>query len=142
MSPIIVFILAIVSILGCWWAWSANRFGFRYDPSIIKGIVLAVAFALLLGGASYALSEEPELEWFADAYVFAGLDYTKKASPVCDSSLGGDDHSTSNIRYQANLVKYGPFRTDWKYTHHSCAFGEDDRQYDAFFGASVMWQLW
>jgi hypothetical protein len=140
MSPILAFVLILLATLAAWWGFSVYKYGFRFDKGIIKGVVLAVAFALLMAGASALFAEE--VEWFDDAYVFAGLDYTKKASPMCDSGAGGDDHSTSNIGLRVNVFKYGPMKTNWKYTHHSCAFGEDDKQYDAFIGIELEYKLW
>lgn len=109
----------------------------------LRGIILApvviLAIALVL---SLVTSQAKAGDWMTDASVYAGLDQTKKLSPACDAG-SHDDRLTSNMGF-----KLGAWRSEsrnvkanLKYTHHSCAIGTDDRQYDAF-GVEVEWKVW
>jgi hypothetical protein len=94
---------------------------------ILKGILLALAFTvclMLLGGCSGT--------YLNNASVYAGLDQTKKISPQCRAA-GEDDKITSNLGARTSLYRSVDkrYNANLKYTHHSCAFGVDNKSYDA-----------
>ena len=63
-----------------------------------------------------------------------GLDVPYSQSPQCVSnSTQVDDKTTSNLGIVVNLYESPDtkFRSNIKYTHHSCAFNTDVRIYDA-----------
>lgn len=136
MSSAVQFILAVLILLSVWMAWSLRGLDFKAyfktksGEGILKGIVLAVAFAAIF--AAVSLLSGCAGTYLNDASIYAGLDYTKKTSPQCEP-IGADSHTTSNIGLRANMYesKDGKFRANAKYTHHSCAFSPDDLQYDA-----------
>ena len=128
------FIVALIGLLLVWGGIALAGYPnpiqyFKTDTGkgILKGIVLAVAFAvaLTLAGCSGGT-------YFNDASVYAGLDHTTKRRPQGEDS-GPDRRSTSNSVIRGNLYESedGRFRTNAKYTHHSCAFSPDDASYDA-----------
>lgn len=110
---------------------------------ILKGIVLAPLVILVIAGIILLFSGAAQAgTWFNDASVFAGLDYTKKLSPQCERN-SVDDRGTSNLGLRLNLWESDSrnVRVNSKYTHHSCALGPDDRQYDAI-GVELEWRVW
>jgi len=138
------FIASIVAVTLIWGAWSlrgVDKVEYFKSPTglgILKGIVLAIAFAVALAVIPKAFAEEPV--WFKEAEVFAGLDYTQRTSPQC--IVGSvDDRTTSNLGLRLNVYEYENFTINSKYTHHSCAFGEDDAGYDAF-GVELVYKFW
>lgn len=124
------------------WTWRAY-FSTEDGRKILRGIILApglvVAAALVLwmlpGRASAG-------DWLTDASVYAALDQTRKASPMCDSNTV-DDRLTSNMGVRLGMWRSESrnVRVNLRYTHHSCAIGPDDRQYDAL-GFEVDWLVW
>lgn len=146
MDSIFEFIIVLFVLLAVWFLWSLRGqnikeyFRTRDGKGVLKGIVLAVVFAVglavlfSLGGCSGT--------YVNDASVYAGLDRTKKLSPQCEAT-GADDRTTSNLGVRVNLYESADerFRTNAKYTHHSCAFSPDDRQYDAV-GVELEYKLW
>lgn len=129
-----------------WMLWSLRGenlkryFSTDTGKGILKGIVLAMAFILALVGIGALAGCSGK--FINDAHVYGGLDYTKKSSPSCVSGTA-DDNTTSNLGVKANLYESvdKKFRTNAKYTHHSCAFYEDDQQYDAV-GVELEYQIW
>lgn len=109
---------------------------------ILKGILLAPAVIIVLAFLLSLLPSKAGAEWLNDASVFAGLDWTKKRSPMCDPSEI-DDRGTSNLGARVNVWQSGSenVRINSKYTHHSCALGGDDKTYDAL-GIEVEWKVW
>lgn len=99
-------------------------------------LVLALVLWLLPGGARAAGT------WLNDASVFVGLDYTGRLSPQCERNPV-DERGTSNLGARLNLWESGSrrVRVNSKYSHHSCALGPDDRQYDAI-GVELEWRVW
>ena len=89
----------------------------RTGLGILKGVVIVVC----LGAAIALLSGCSTGSYVNDASIYAGLDYTSKTSPQCVS--GNADDLTSNVGAKLNLYESedGKFRTNSKYTHHSCA---------------------
>jgi len=144
MSDIVQFVLAILAVVVVWGLYSLRTvslkeyFSSRTGLGILKGIVLAICFAVALAVIPKAFAEEPV--WFKEAEVFAGLDYTQRTSPQC--VVGSvDDRTTSNLGLRLNVYEYENFTINSKYTHHSCAFGEDDAGYDAF-GIELTYKFW
>jgi hypothetical protein len=135
-----VALVVLLLVVMVWRLWGVNWRTYFSTPTgkgILKGIVLAVVFAVglaLLTGCSGT--------YLNDASVYAGLDHTKKSSPSCDAGTR-DDRTTSNLGLRGNIYQSedGRFRTNAKYTHHSCAFSPDDRQYDAV-GLELEYKLW
>ena len=134
----------MVFLLSCWIGYIFYRekqnpieyFKTRRGKGVLKGIVLAIIFALFFALAGSVFAGE----FFADGYIYAGLDYTKKASPQCENG-GLDDKSTSNLGLVANIYKYRQIKINAKYTHHSCAFNVDTNGYDAA-GIELEYRLW
>lgn len=96
------------------------------------GILVVVLFSLSGCAGTYG----------NDLSMFTGLDYTKGVSPQCQEG-GVDDRSTSNIGFKANVFESDSerFRSNLKYTHHSCAFNSDKNNYDAL-GIELEYKLW
>lgn len=108
---------------------------------ILKGIILAPAIIIAIGLLLMLLPSKAKAgTWLNDASVYAGIDYTRKLSPMCDSNLI-DDRGTSNLGVRVNVWQQGAVRVNSKYSHHSCVLGSDNRQYDAI-GLEVEWQVW
>lgn len=110
---------------------------------ILKGIVLAPLVILILAALFMLLPGRASAgTWFNDASVFAGLDYTKKLSPQCERNAV-DERGTSNLGLRFNVWESDSrrVRLNSKYTHHSCALGPDDRQYDGL-GIELEWKAW
>lgn len=130
-------LLIVMSIVLRKVSWR-EYFSTRTGKGILKGIVLAVVFAVALA----LLSGCAGGTYFNDASVYAGLDHTKKLSPQCEDR-GPDNRTTSNLGLRGNLYESqdGRFRTNAKYTHHSCAFSPDDKSYDAL-GVELEYKLW
>lgn len=108
---------------------------------VLKGVLLAVLFGALLSVSSLAFSKERGYI-LPEASVFLGLDRTFDPSPQCEPG-GIDDKLTSNLglRVTAYETYDRKFLVNGKYTHHSCAFGVDDRSYDAV-GIELEYRLW
>lgn len=128
----IEFSIGLIVLVVGWLLWSLKGqsikvyFGTKTGQGILKGIVIAVVFGLvfvLIGCTG---------TYFNDASVYTGLDYTAEQSPQC-RSFGADDKTTSNLGLKLNLYESEDesFRTNAKYTHHSCAFNPDKANYDA-----------
>lgn len=138
--------LAILLSYMIWKLWGKNwveYFKTKDGLGILRGIVLAVVGITMLGaliwlftGAAFAGT------WVNDASVFAGLEQTRKQSPMCEQNTV-DDRGTSNLGAVLNIWQSDSkrVRVNAKYTHHSCALGADDRQYDAA-GIEVHWKVW
>ena len=146
MPSLMEFIVGLLVVLFVWLLWSLRGenlkeyFRTKDGLGILKGIVLAVGFAVGLA-VLFSLTGCSGT-YVNDASVYAGLDYTKKLSPQCEAT-GPDDRTTSNLGVRVNLYESADerFRTNAKYTHHSCAFSPDDRQYDAL-GVELEYKLW
>jgi hypothetical protein len=137
------FLIIFFALFFIWAAWSLrgikprDYFKTKTGQGILTGIVsvtvLTIGLVLLSGCTG---------TYFNDASVYAGLDYTKKDSPMCEQS-GPDSHSTSNLGLKGNIYQSEDkrLRFNGKYTHHSCAFNEDSKSYDAI-GAEIEYKLW
>lgn len=132
MSDYLQFTLAMIAIVTVWGLYSLRNenlkayFSTDTGKGILKGIVMALVFSALFGLASQVKAGT----FFNYAEVIAGLEATKKSNPMC---VGGtvDDRTGSNIGLRLNIYKSENFDLNLGYTHHSCAFSEDDRSYDA-----------
>jgi hypothetical protein len=146
MPSVIEFVIGLLVLLTVWLLWSLRGenikeyFRTRDGLGILKGIVLAVGFAV--GLAVLFSLNGCSGTYLNDASVYAGLERTKKLSPQCEPT-GADDRTTSNLGVRVNLYESTDerFRTNAKYTHHSCAFSPDDRSYDAL-GVELEYKLW
>lgn len=149
MSDAIIFVGLLLTILLSYMAWTLRGrswrefFATKDGKGILKGIVLAPTLILILAGLILLFSGAAQAgTWLNDASVFAGLDYTKKLSPQCERN-SVDERGTSNLGLRLNLWESDSrnVRVNSKYTHHSCALGPDDRQYDAV-GVELEWRVW
>ena len=149
MQDAIIFVGIILAVVLAvlWWKlgsplkWKAY-FSTPDGKGILKGIILAPAAILLIAAILALLPRVAGAEWLNDASVFAGLDWTKNRSPMCDPSEV-DDRGTSNLGAVVNVWQSASenVRVNTKYTHHSCAIGSDDKTYDAL-GVEVEWTVW
>ena len=105
---------------------------------VLTGIVIVISVALLIVGVRKALADE--IRYFNHASVYVGIDYTKKLSPMCDPG-GHDERATSNVGFRLNVLESDRTVLNAKYTHHSCAFNQDNRSYDAF-GLELSYKFW
>jgi len=150
MSDITMYITALIGIVVVAGGFAVYKYGtdhFRTEEGkkdllgILKGILMAVMFGLLMAGISL-LSGCSQGTWMNNASVYTGLDYTKDVSTACDEGNGNfDDRSTSNLGIRANVYQFENFSANAKYTHHSCAFGTDSEGYDAL-GVELEYQFW
>lgn len=146
-SSIVQFAVALLTLTVGWLAWSIRDIGFtawvkhKEAKGVFKGIVMAIVITLALAIFG-SLTGCANGKWANDATVYAGLDYTEKVSPNCVAG-GVDDHTTSNLGVKVNIFESEDalFRNNIKYTHHSCAFSEDAKGYDAY-GIELEYKLW
>lgn len=122
---------------------------------IWKGILFILGIPLLLGAVLYATNVESrevdysfkdkyvreytQLEWFSEATVYVGLDYTQNPSPLC-RDYGATDKITSNMGFTQSIARKDAWNVVAKYTHHSCAISADKNSYDAL-GVMVEWTI-
>ena len=149
MKDALIFVGLMVAVVLLYIAWKLRGrswreyFSTRDGKGILRGIIIAPGAILLI---ALALSLMPSCAqagtWFNDASVYAGLDWTKKLSPQCEPNPV-DERGTSNLGARLNLWQSDSrrVRVNAKYTHHSCALGRDDRQYDAV-GLELEWRVW
>ena len=139
-----MFSVLIIGLLLSWALFSLRNenlieyFKTHTGLGILKGVVLGVLFALLFALAGGCSSGT----YFNDASVYAGLDHTKKDSPMCEP-VGADSHTTSNMGLKTNVFQTHDkrLRVGSKYTHHSCAFSPDAASYDAI-GVELDYKFW
>lgn len=149
MSDAVIFVGLLLAILlvymvrTLWGRSWRDYFATKDGMGILKGIVLAPIVILILAALFMLLPGRASAgTWLNDASVFAGLDYTRKLSPQCERNEV-DERGTSNLGLRLNLWESDSrrVRLNSKYTHHSCALGPDDRQYDAV-GVELEWRVW
>lgn len=129
-------LIAIALFAGFKSKWDFGVFGKGALPSLLLAVVVVIGLFLSISVAH--AEDRYETKWFDYTELFAGVDYTKKSSPSCD--LGGvDDRLTSNLGVRQHIVTWKKVDVVGQYTHHSCAIGEDDRQYDAL-GAQLVYR--
>ena len=130
--------------------WIKSKAGRGALGSMILGVVVVVVTGILvtvLTGLFNKANAQSSLDtkygsFLNNAYVFAGIDYTKNLSPQCvKGSLR--DHLTSNMGMGVNLWKSPSERVqmDLQWTHHSCVLGVDRNSYDGA-GIRVTWYPW
>lgn len=103
-----------------------NKKRFFKNENVLKGIVLVLGVA----GLFALFTQCAKADWFNYVEMSVGLDYTKGVSPQCEEG-GESDRWTSNINLTGNVWRYGGLEINGRYTHHSCAIGEDRNGYDA-----------
>ena len=171
-AAIIVVVIAAVLVFGIGprnlpsWAKSKAGQGALASMALGVGVVLVVGAAVvavvalvtaLLAPAAHAqpLPQVPKAytaksswldtrygHFLNHAYVFAGVDYTRKLSPQCVAG-SVQDRLTSNMGMGLNVWQ-SPSRKVWldlQWTHHSCVLGEDRNSYDGF-GLRATWFPW
>jgi hypothetical protein len=149
MSSLIVFILSILAMALCvlfyvFRSVDAMKAYFKTPEGkkVAGGIIGFVLFGVLTALVSQAFAEEPDFQYLSYGKVYIGLDVPREQSPQCKSGLY-NDRITSNGGIVINLVQSRDrrFETNFKYTHHSCAFNSDQNGYDAV-GISLEYKLW
>lgn len=147
MIDALVFIGILLAAIFVYLAWKLGSpfkwpayFSTETGKGILKGIILAPAVILVIAFLLMLLPSKARADWFNDASVYAGIDVTKKISPMCDPNMV-DSNGTSNLGVRVNVWQRGAVRVNSKYSHHSCVLGSDNRQYDAI-GIEVEWQVW
>ena len=154
MNDIFIVLALLLVIVGAYlFLRLRNNGGFSYfkteeGKGILKGIVLAIAFFLVVGTSLTVLSTNAKAQnlhqgtWVNDFSVFAGLDFTKNVSPQCEPN-SVDERGTSNIGINLNIWESASknVRVNSRYTHHSCALGRDRDAYDAL-GVQLEWTPW
>ena len=141
MNDLIMFVVGMVVVVAIFYIIRVRQNPLEYFATddglgILKGIVLAILFAVVLGTGSKAFAGE----WFTTGEVEAGIDTTLSPSPMCKEG-GVDDRSTSSIGANVTIYEEGRFSVKGTYTHHSCVFGIDDDGYDAV-GVKLVFKLW
>ena len=124
---------------------------YKTGKSIKKGARDGILFFLLFGVVVGSLTlcsevEATELEWFAYGEIYLGLDVTSDSpSPFCEPSSGfnngSHDRLTSNGGVRGNIIRYGAFQLNGKFTHHSGATCDDEPTYNAI-GVEAVLTLW
>ena len=127
-------------------------FGTTEGKKVLSGIIGFVAFGVVSALVfvtftsilfpNYAVADEKKINYLAYGKVYVGLDVPREQSPQCKSGPYSDK-LTSNGGLVINLVQSRDkrFETNFKYTHHSCAFNADQHGYDAA-GISIEYRLW
>ncbi len=137
------FVAVLATVAGAWLLKSTKEIGLKAwvkrpeALGVLNGIFLAIGLSVVLVLLSGCTGT-----WMNDATLYAGLDHTKTQSTACMEG-GPDDRTTSNMGLKFNMFESedGRFRSNGKYTHHSCAFTEDSRTYDAL-GFELEYKLW
>lgn len=109
---------------------------------VVTGILVTLITGLFTKSNAESVLDTRYGYFLNNAYVFAGVDYTKKVSPQCVAG-SFQDNLTSNMGMGLNLWQ-SPSRkvhVDVQYTHHSCVLGVDRNSYDGA-GIRVMWFPW
>ena len=130
-DPRMVFTVAVLVVAGV-----IIKYGFNTNGQELKkkgvgiwtGIILFIA--ILVTPVWVFGAEKEDVTWINEAYVFMGVDYAKKTSPVC--IMGGGDKVGSHGGFGLNIMSAGPAKMDFMYLHESCAVAEDDKTKDAF----------
>lgn len=131
-------------------SWVKSKAGKGAISSMILGVLVVLVTGVLVTFATGLFSKanaESVLDtrygyFMNNAYVFAGMDYTRKVSPQCVAGTT-QDHLTSNMGMGLNVWQ-SPSRkvhVDLQWTHHSCVLGVDRNSYDGA-GIRVTWFPW
>lgn len=148
MSDTLLFVLLFLLILLGYSVWVLRKenwveyFTTDAGKKILRGVVLAPIILLIIALSFKFVPQARAGTWVNDASIFAGLDVTAKESPQCERNRV-DNRGTSNLGVKLNIWESdsGNVRINSKYTHHSCALGPDDRQYDGV-GVELEWKVW
>lgn len=131
------FLLTTITFLILWGLYSFRNTNpieyFKENKGIWSGIKFAFFFTTIMVLLS-SLSGCSKGSYLKDGSVYMGLDMPYTQSPQCLSVKDEiDDKTTSNLGLRVNIYESedSKFRTNAKYTHHSCAFNSDIRVYDA-----------
>lgn len=137
----IYFIVAVIAFAFLWAsiAFGSPRAAYEYLASK-AGKGAAVGIVTFIGVLCLAIlslpvkADEVEHEWFVYSEIYLGIDYTKNPSPMCAPGHI-DDRSTSNGGFTQNIIQGRLHNLEMdvnlNYLHHSCAFNDDTRGYDA-----------
>lgn len=123
--------------------WAKSKEGKGALASMVLGVLVILAAGLFASKAQAKSVLDTDYGYFINrAYVFAGVDYTKKVSPQCVKG-SQDDRLTSNMGFGLNLWDSPSRRVslDLQYTHHSCMVGVDRNSYDGL-GIKATWTPW
>lgn len=124
-------------------AWAKSKAG----KGALASMALGVAVILITGLLAEKAQAQSALDtrygnFLNNAYVFAGIDQTRKVSPQCVAG-SQSDHMTSNMGMGINVWQSPSRRValDVQWTHHSCVLGVDQKSYDGL-GLRVTWMPW
>lgn len=141
----VVIVLALVFGVGAkqFPVWAKSKSGKGALASMALGVLVILAVGLLASKAqAQSVLDTRYGNFLNNAYVFAGIDYTRKVSPQCVSG-SQNDRMTSNMGFGVNMWQ-SPSRKvslDLQYTHHSCVIGVDRNSYDGI-GIKATWIPW
>lgn len=142
-GAIILVVIALVLLFGIGpkniIPWAKSKAGMGAIASMVLGVVVVVVVGIavtLFTGLFQKADAQSILDnkyghFLNNAYVFAGIDYTKNLSPQCVQGTT-QDHLTSNMGMGINLWQSISYRVhvDLQWTHHSCVVGVDRNSYD------------
>ena len=151
MNEYLIFAITIIAIslgLITYVQWKDKK---KIKKGAMEGIKLFVLFGLVVGLLFFCSESKAEelnlkVEYFAFGEVYLGLDYTTVSpSPFCEPSSGfnngSHDRLTSNGGVRGNIIRYGAFQLNGKFTHHSGATCDDEPTYNAI-GVEAVLTLW
>jgi hypothetical protein len=127
-------LLAVVIFVKNPVSYFKSKEGKKVAVGIILAILISAGISIIFPHKAYSF------EYFSSAEVYAGLDYTKKLSPMCDVGVN-NDKLTSNLGLKVSAIASQYTSVNLKYTHHSCAVNPDHLSYDAA-GVEVVYKLW
>lgn len=151
---IILVVIALVLIFGIGpkniIPWAKTKDGLGAIASMVLGVVvvtIAGIIVTLITGFFQESKAQSILDtrygsFLNNAYVFAGIDYTRNVSPQCvPGSIR--DHLTSNMGMGIGVWQSTDriVNVDLQWTHHSCVLGIDRNSYDGI-GIRATWYTW
>lgn len=146
-SAIILVVIVLALVLGIGVkqlpAWVKSKAGKGAIASMLLGVGVVLIVGLLASKAQAQSVLDTRYGYFLNnAYVFAGIDHTRKVSPQCVAG-SQSDRMTSNMGMGVNLWQSPSRRVllDLQWTHHSCVLGVDRNSYDGA-GIRVTWVPW
>ena len=151
---IILVVIALVIIFGIGpknvIQWAKSKAGKGAIASMVLGVTVIVVAGILVTLATGLFNKSHAQlvldtrygNFLNNAYVFAGIDHTRKVSPQCVAG-STQDKLTSNMGMGVNVWQSPSKRVhmDFQYTHHSCVLGVDRNSYDGV-GLRVTWYPW
>lgn len=146
-ATIILVVIALALVFGIGIkqlpAWAKSKAGKGALASMALGVIVILAAGFLASKAQAQSVLDTRYGYFLNnAYVFAGIDHTRKVSPQCVPG-SQSDRMTSNMGMGLNLWQSPSRRVllDLQWTHHSCVLGVDRNSYDGA-GIRVTWIPW